>query len=374
MSIMKFTRPNTDNCLVNLSCSILKKFGATHLHKTIPEVDSYLKKSNKVVLLLFDGMGKSIVDYHLKENSYLNQHKIKIIDSVFPPTTVAATDALLSGMFPIENGWLGWTSYYPEYDRILDTFSGNDSITGEKFSSIAMEHYAPYSRIYDTIKKENPIVTTDSFWPAFSPHNGSKTLSGHFAKINKALKGVNSCFYYAYWHDPDHTMHEVGIKAPIITKKINAIESKLKKLVKDNPDTIFLVVADHALVDVKYINIDRFPDFTQTLERQFSIEGRAANFFVKKGKEEEFEEYFREYFGDKFVLLTRQEVLDTNVFGEGKPHQFSLATLGDYLAISVSEYCFCYNKPNEKESDLNVAMHAGGLEEESKIYLFGFNG
>ena len=65
---------HNEKSLVNLSNSILKHFGANYFHESIPEIDNLLKGHDKVVAVLFDGMGQNITRLHLKENSYIRSN------------------------------------------------------------------------------------------------------------------------------------------------------------------------------------------------------------------------------------------------------------------------------------------------------------
>ena len=50
-----FSLHNYENCIVNLSNSILSKFGVPTVGKTLPLVDHFLKKDYKnIVILLLD--------------------------------------------------------------------------------------------------------------------------------------------------------------------------------------------------------------------------------------------------------------------------------------------------------------------------------
>ena len=115
--------PDYNNCLVNLSNSILKRFGARTTAGTLPLADKYLKWEYKnVVLLILDGMGTSIVERHLENNGFFRSHMVGTLDSVYPPTTVAATTSILSGLYPNEHGWLGWDIYYPQINKNVTVF------------------------------------------------------------------------------------------------------------------------------------------------------------------------------------------------------------------------------------------------------------
>ena len=63
---------------------------------------------------------------------------------MFPPTTTSATTSLLTGKYPIETGWLGWTEKLPEYDvpctRFLNTLTDENKT---KIKTPTLELY-PY--------------------------------------------------------------------------------------------------------------------------------------------------------------------------------------------------------------------------------------
>ena len=86
-------KPDYENCLVNLSNSILKKFGAETSASTLSLADKYLEKDYKnVVVLLLDAMGTSIIEKHLDKNGFFRSHLAGSFDSVYPPTTVAVSE------------------------------------------------------------------------------------------------------------------------------------------------------------------------------------------------------------------------------------------------------------------------------------------
>ena len=132
-NLIKTDGPDYSRCLVNLANSILKKFGAETTADTLPSADRYLAKAYKnVVVLLLDGMGTSIIGKHLSEDGFFRSHLVDTYSSVYPPTTVAATTSILSGLYPNEHGWLGWDVYYPELGRNVTVFRNYEQLTEKK--------------------------------------------------------------------------------------------------------------------------------------------------------------------------------------------------------------------------------------------------
>ena len=128
---MKVKFPDYNNCITNIPNSILKYFGNEEGRKTSSLLDSYLKKEyDNVVVLLLDGMGKCIIDGNLDKEGFFQSHLEAVYSSTFPPTTVAATTSMLSGMNPCEHGWLGWDCYFPQINKNVTVFLNKEMETG----------------------------------------------------------------------------------------------------------------------------------------------------------------------------------------------------------------------------------------------------
>ena len=67
-----------NNSIVNLSNSILKKFNVNPFHSTIKEIDDLIKNKDKIIVFLFDGMGKAILEKHLNEKIPLPQLHLQL--------------------------------------------------------------------------------------------------------------------------------------------------------------------------------------------------------------------------------------------------------------------------------------------------------
>ena len=96
----------------------------------LKSLEPYLAKGyENIVVILLDGMGKCILDKNLSEDGFFNTHLETTYSSVFPPTTVAATTSVASGLTPCEHGWLGWDCYYPQIDKNVTVFLNTETGT-----------------------------------------------------------------------------------------------------------------------------------------------------------------------------------------------------------------------------------------------------
>ncbi|MFR1836576.1 MAG: phosphodiesterase, partial [Turicibacter sanguinis] len=99
-----------------------------------------------------------------------------------------------------------------------------------------------------------------------------------------------------------------------------------------------------------------------------SIEKRAVSFFIKPEMKQAFEERFNRLFGEEFILLSKQEVLNQQLFGQGLSHRKTTDFLGDYLACATGKKVLGYLAMTTKRFDFG-ATHAGLTKEEMMVPL-----
>ena len=90
-------------------------------------------------------------------------------------------------------------------------------------------------------------------------------------------------------------------------------------------------------------------------------------YYIKEDRREEFKNKFNELYKDEFMLLTREEALELNLFGFGEKHPRLDEFLGDFVALSISdsiirlETFLCEGKPVKKST------HCGLTEDEMLV-------
>ena len=364
MSDKNFMWPDYKNCSANLPNSIMKKFGVQTVGDTLPLLDEYLKKDYKnIVVILLDGMGINILENNLKEDDFFRTHLAGEYNSVFPPTTVAATTSVMNGLMPCEHGWLGWDCYYPQIDKNVTVFLNSEQGSDEQAAdyNVANE-YTGYESIFDRFEKAGAKAhLVMPFAPPF-PDTFEKVAN----EIKSICKEDYSKYIYAYWSEPDSTMHDTGCYSNQSKEVLNKLQDQVKKLCEELSDTLVIVTADHGHIDSKGVTITDYPSITECLVRMPSIEPRALNFFVKEEKREQFENEFNKFFKDDFILLTKEEVLKNRVFGTGTEHKNFQGMLGDYLGVAIGDVSIFNNK---EEAGKFIGVHAGITADEVRIPL-----
>ncbi len=361
---MKLQFPDYTNCIANLANSILEEFGIGEGRQRLGQLDQYLKKDyENIVIILLDGMGKCIIEKNLEKGGFFNSHLKGIYSSVFPPTTVAATTSVANGLVPCEHAWLGWDCYYPQIDKNVTVFLNRETGTDQP----AAEHpvawtYCGYESVVSKIKKNggNAFEVTPFVEPF--PDSFDKICE----LIKERCKEPGKKYVYGYWNEPDHIMHRKGCYGMDAKQTVRILEEQVQCLCEELENTLVIVTADHGHLDSKGVAIVDYPKITECLVRMPSIEPRALNLFVKEEKRDQFEREFQKEFGDKFLLWTKEEVLDHNLFGTGKEHSNFRKMLGDYLAIATGDLSIYSTR---EEADFFVGAHAGLTEDEMMIPL-----
>ena len=360
---------NYNECLTNLACSIKKYFNLNYNHNTLKCIDDILEenKPQNIVLVLFDGLGSRILDRTLDRDAFLIKNKLKEITSVFPATTTAATTSIRTGLNPIEHGWLGWNTYIKPIDKVITMFldkeKGKNDICKEYLE--IKEKELKSKTISREINEKGEYKSFELFPFSAGDAIVYKNLDEAFEIVLEETKKDGKKFIYLYNDEPDHTMHELGpdsIEAKnLIVERNNKIEALANKL----EDTLLIVIADHGHIKVDNIFLNNYPEILELLDRQTSLEQRSISFKIKSGKGKIFEERFNKCFGKYFKLYTKDDVISSGLFGDGRKNELFDAAIGDYIAIAEDS-----NKAIVTDGDdILYSQHAGYTDDEVYVPL-----
>ena len=173
-------------------------------------------------------------------------------------------------------------------------------------------------------------------------------------------------YFYGYWNNPDHQMHESGVDAPEITAIMRELDAAAEALASGlTEDTLLLFTADHGLVNGEMLYIEDHPALAEALVRPPAVEPRAAALYVKPEYRAAFPELFERAFPGRFLLMTGREAVDSGLFGPGDRHPRVYQNAGDYMALSLDSACLKW----AREDHALVGVHAGLTAAEMRVPL-----
>lgn len=373
--------PDYPNSLLGAISSVLRHYGVQDTHATLPELDRALQNGPRnVVFMIFDGLGVDMLEHDLAPDDFFRRHLCRELTSVYPSTTAAATTTYNSGLSPLEHGSLGWSLYFKEYCRCIDIFPNQDSFSGEEIAGgRANDRFLSYKTIYERIAEAGSGVHTYNLQPSFIPfREGPHTLvhaddvQTYCDTIAEICQNGQQNFVYAYWFEPDSTMHKQGCYTDGVKEMVRRFSAQVEAMCAQLEDTLLIVSADHGLrnVEPQPVYLNEIEELAECLLLPPSMDARAASLFVRPDRKADFTALFQKHLGADFLLLTREEAFARQLFGPGAPHPKSLDFVGDFVACAVGDRYLKYRTPNAPgKGHLYFGHHAGLTAPEMVIPL-----
>lgn len=331
-----FIKPDWTKSNLNISATLAEFLGAPNKNATLQILKSELAKGYKnVVFICFDGLGIYPLKQNLHEDDFLRKNIKQTLVSTFPSTTTNATTSLLRNQLPLEHGWFGWSVYFKNLERNINIFLDTDSWTNEKVEITDSPLEGP-DYYFDHSQSDYQI---NSVFPEFvkvthaERNHTFREEREFFGIIKEICNRSGKQYIYAYYPDPDSTMHQYGVTSRESRSVIASISQNMKELAHSTNHTLFVVTADHGQVDIEgYVELYKDKFLYEMLEIYPYLEPRSIAFKVKRGKEKQFEQYFTANYGEDFQLLKTADLLKENYFGAfGEKAEL----LGDYIAVGT---------------------------------------
>ena len=360
---------NYEGSILSYIASIRRYFGLESSYGSNPRLSRILEEQRpaKVFVLLVDGMGTSLIRRVLPEDSFLRENMLASVTTVFPTTTTAATTSIRNGRAPCENAWLGWTQYLKEVEDIIIPFRSSGYYNDIPYEEGIFGRYIPVSSTENDLNEAG--IAARVLFPAFM-EDGCEDFDEMCERLSDLSYNSEYRYIYAYWDMYDTYMHMYGPSSKICDFYLININYLLEELAANlNEDTILIVTADHGQIDVKrFYNLCHSP-FEKFFVRKPALEQRAMALYIREGMKEEFEKNFKAAFENDYVLLSKDQVLRSKLFGDRPNHPRFEEFIGDYLAIAKSDMILIYREQDDAHA---YGQHAGICDEELMIPVIAY--
>ena len=375
----KIKLPDYNHSILNLITSILKYYNVPTNHTSLEILDEKLQKKYKnVVFIILDGMGEHILK-RISPEGYFCENKLDCLTSVYPSTTTAALTTYYSGKPPYETGWIAWSQYFKEYGRAIDMLSHKESYKRDSLQGAKIDVFkdvVKYIPIFEKIEEAAPNVKAYELTPSYSDKRSNRSIRADsidevISSIEMLCQSSEEKFILAYSDNPDGLLHKYGTTSEEAEKFVKETETKIKQMrEKLGDDTIIIISADHGHKDIeKAYSILDYPEIQECLIMPVSLESRTLTFWVKENMKKEFEERFKNAFGNEFLLMTKQEFLDKNFLGYGEKHPKIDDFIGNYIALSIAGSIIRLETYLAEGKPVKKSTHCGLTTEEMEVPL-----
>ncbi|MCB5249654.1 MAG: alkaline phosphatase family protein [Candidatus Cloacimonadales bacterium] len=376
-------KPNYQNSIVNLMSSILSAFSCKNNYASLDNFKIDSQKYQNIVCIVIDALGYEFLKKH--KSSFLHQNMQLKLSSVFPTTTSSAITSFLTAQAPLQHGMTGWYMYFKELATAAVSLPFSPRFTGKPFDGLGISgadvfnHENAFDKNNISYSVMFPSATIDSAYSSHSFNSPNKVAyedhQDFFATLSKKIR-INEKkenMIFAYYPFFDATAHVFGINSNESNELFFKIDHDLQELIEkfDNGNTLFIITADHGMVDIKEDNklqVQNFPIIEKSLILPLCGESRVPFAYVRPSYVKEFESFIYNDFTEYGTMMRLHEAIDAELFGFGDINPKLVDRVGDYIIFMKEEYVLLDPLFNEKASQF-IGFHGGLSDDELYVPL-----
>ena len=327
------------------------------------------------LLFLIDGFGyDTLATYADAMPTMSRMFKHGLIATAFPSTTATSLATLTTGELPGAHGMLGYTVQVPRSGgRLLNALKWDERVDPENWQPVqTLFQRASSAGINVTHvaakRYENSGFTRAVFRGA--NYRGANVVTDLISETKLALQKSPS-FVYLYVNDLDNAGHTDGVGSDKWLAALTMIDQMVSQLMKEVPKgTRIWVTSDHGMINVQdkiVIGLDN-----QLLQGVSVVAGepRARHIYLESDSASariETAGIWQEFLGDKALVLTREQAISNNLFGDVVSDD-ALDRMGEVIAIARGGLALLELQRAEKEGSM-VGHHGGDSDTESQVGL-----
>jgi predicted AlkP superfamily pyrophosphatase or phosphodiesterase len=365
------------------------------------------RRYDKVIFFFIDAFGWRFFERYANRYPFLkivlNQGVVSMLTSQFPSTTAVHTTTINTGLNVGQSGVYEWNYYEPLVDDIITpllfSYARGERDTLKR-SGLPAAAFYPAQTFYQTLKTKG--VVSHIFMHQSYAHStyssvvcrGAQIVS--FRSLTDALNELTdivlahkapSYYYYLYFDRIDALGHLHGPDSPQFEREVDVFFQAMeqiftRKLRGKVTNTLFLMTADHGMIDVYpqttvYLNkmipgIER--SFQATAQGKPRVPAGSARDMFLHVKDELLDELcasLRQLLAGKAEVYKTADLLEQHFFGDGEPSTAFLSRVGNLVILPYQSESVWWYEPGVFE--MRFLGHHGGLTpEEMKIPLLAW--
>ena len=373
----RLLRPSADTLsVVDFGNAVASAVGATGrpMTKGAETIAGLLGPADHLIFVAADGFGAVTVEA-LDAGSFPRRHVAATLHTVIPSTTASAFTSMATGEWPSRHAAVGWYTYVPKVDAVTTIIPFVRTVDEAPLADLGLTvaEALPIPSLLASIDRSSlSFVPAEFAYSTFSAYLSGGTPRTGYSSLAEAVEGVAArvrtatgpTFTYLYVPHVDMSGHEQGFSHPRTLAAAAAVGQALEGLAAAVAGRARIVMtADHGGLDAHGDDIHMIgasDPLTGLLEHEPSGDSRVVYFHVREGKQAEFEERFRDRFGERFFLITVDEAEDMGLLGPGRLSDETRQRLGSFVAVSLGADVFLYRwQSRSAEGELHVGYHSG---------------
>lgn len=333
------------------------------------------------LFVLVDAMGSFEVD-RLPGDTFLRRTRRLDLQSVFLSTTACALSTLASGEWPARHAVPGWWAYLEEQKLDIVTLPFVERGTGRALEElgVSIDALCPLPSIWERagegVTNLVPAPYVDSVYTSYLAGRalrlGYEDADEAIGMAEEIARRRGSRLVYLYLPQYDAAAHEKGTDDESVRALLASLDEKLGALADRLRGVATMVVsADHGQVntpDSQRIHLSPDDELLEMLATVPSAEMTVPFFHVKPGEEQRFGELFRKRLGDRFALLSVDEVERLELLGPGPLSPTMRRRVGSFVGIAAEPVQLHAAAPR-LDAPSFVGVHGGLRPQEMRIPL-----
>jgi hypothetical protein len=350
-------------------------FSTLGLSTAVDSIGCGESPSGRELLFLIDGFGfDTLATYAEVMPTMSRMFNFGKIQTSFPSTTATSLATLTTGELPGVHGMLGYTVQVPRSGgRLLNALKWDERVDPENWQpvetlfqrgakiGINVTHVAAK-------RYENSGFTRAVFRGA--EYKGANVVADLVSETKQALQKTPS-FVYLYVNDLDTAGHSDGVGSDKWIAALSAIDQMVSHLMKEVPKgTRIWVTSDHGMINVEEKIIIGQDNPLLSGVSVVAGEPRARHIYLTEDSVQarvDVAGVWQQYLQDKAVVLTREQVISSNLFGADLSPD-SIDRMGEIIAIARGGLILVDADRDDKEGAM-VGHHGGDSEIESQVGL-----
>jgi Type I phosphodiesterase / nucleotide pyrophosphatase len=311
------------------------------------ELRDRIGDAQHLVFALVDGLGMNALG-QLDPSAFLRRHLDRELRAVFPSTTASALTSLATGAWPGQHGIPGWWTHLPEYGLTSTVLPFVERFGGQPLSELGVtpervfELPALASRYARDARVVIPQVHVGSVYSDYTRGTVEALGAEHLEHavdtvLERVRRADGPTYTYLYTPVVDTVSHLAGFSSSRVQETVRAVDAALERLADGAPVRL-VVSADHGHLETPDERKHLLGPDDRLLGGALAIppagEARVPMLFPAQRRVDEAAAAFRERFGERFALLSIDEVEDLRLLGPDPLSPTTRRRVGAFLAVS----------------------------------------